>query len=47
MENLADQHPGKAEIVRVLARTGGFARGIHHGDRFPDYRKVSHKKLSL
>jgi hypothetical protein len=42
MENLADQHPRKAEVVRVLARAGGFARGIHHGDRFPDYRKISH-----
>src|ERR1019366_3666392 len=42
MENLADQHSGKAEIVRVLARTGGFAGGIHHGDRLPDYRKIIH-----
>jgi hypothetical protein len=40
MENLADQRSGKAEIVRVLASTGGFAGGIHHGDRFPDYRKI-------
>ena len=32
MQNLADQHAGKAEVVGVLAGAGGFAGGVHHGD---------------
>ncbi len=43
MQNLADQHPGEAEVVGVLACAGGLAGGVHHGDRFADYRKISHK----
>ena len=36
MKDLADQHSGQAEIVRVLTGAGGLARGVHHGDRFAD-----------
>src|SRR5207244_4450096 len=36
MQNLADEHAGKAEVVGVLACAGGLARGVNHGDGFAD-----------
>src|SRR5439155_15762218 len=40
MQNLADEHGGKAEVVGVLACAGGLARGVNHGDGFADDGEV-------
>src|SRR5438034_9106751 len=40
MQSLADEHSRKAEIVGVLARAGGFASGVNHGDGFADDGEV-------
>src|SRR5437879_9688333 len=40
MQSLADEHSRQAEIVGVLARAGGFASGVNHGDGFADDGEV-------
>src|SRR5437879_9076767 len=41
MQGLADEHSMQAEVVGVLARAGGFASGVNHGDGFADDGKVA------
>ena len=36
VQDLSNQHAGKREIVGVLARAGGLASGIDHGNGFAD-----------
>lgn len=43
MQDLADQHAGEFEVVRVFAGAGGLAGGVNHCDRFADDGKVAHK----
>jgi hypothetical protein len=42
MEDLAHEHPGQREVVSVLTRAGGLTRRVDHGDRFTNYRKITH-----
>src|SRR5207244_5348857 len=42
VQDFPNQHAGDAEIVGVLARTGGLAGGVHHRDGFADYAEVRH-----
>ena len=43
MQNLADQHSGNGKVVGVLARAGGLAGGVNHGDGFADDGELTHK----
>src|SRR5262249_48447441 len=42
MQDLADQHAGKGEVVGVLAGARGLFRRINHGDRLADDGEVGH-----
>src|SRR5262249_48130992 len=42
VQDLANEHAGHAEVVRVLARASGFAGGVNEGDGFTDDGKIAH-----
>jgi hypothetical protein len=42
MQNFADQHRRKGQVVGVLASAGGLAGGIDHSDRTADDGEIWH-----